>query len=191
MSEPKLHTETPMMADEMIPETAHMEPDMPLDSAAVAEDTAVMAALRERDEWRDKAYRAAADAENVKRRTAQELQDARQFAVSKFASDVLGVGDNLARALTAPEGNEKALRDGIAMTAAQLQTMLGRHGIAPIAVKAGDALNPDLHQAMTEAPTNEFAPGTIVQEIQAGFTINGRLLRPALVVVAKPVDSEQ
>lgn len=177
------------MNDEMMPETGAMEPDMPLDAGAIAEDSAVMTALRERDEWRDKAYRAAADAENVKRRSAQEIQDARQYAVSKFAADVVGVGDNLARALSAPEGNEKAIRDGIMMTAAQLQTMLARHGITAIVVKPGDALNPDLHQAMTEAPTNEFAPGSIVQEIQAGFTINGRLLRPALVVVAKALDS--
>lgn len=169
-------------------EVFEMEADEAPDAFAVPEDAALMAASKERDEWRDKAYRAAADAENVKRRSAQEVTDARQYAVSKFAADVLGVGDNLARALTAPEGNEKALRDGILMVATQLQGMLGRHGIVPIAVKPGDALNADLHQAMTEVPTNEFAPGSIVQEMQAGFTINGRLLRPAMVVVAKAAE---
>jgi len=150
----------------------------PRDAAADAQ------AARERDDWRDKAYRAAAELENYRKRSAAELADARQYAVAKFAADVLGVGDNLARALTAPEGNEKALREGVAMTAAALQTMLGRHGVAVIPVKAGDALNPELHQAMSEVES-DFAPGTIVQELQAGFTLHGRLLRPSLVVVAR------
>jgi molecular chaperone GrpE len=158
------------------------------DAFAVPEDAALQAVARERDEWKDKAYRMAADMENMKRRSAQELTDARQFAVSKFAQDMLGVGDNLARALGAPEGNEKALRDGIAMTASQLQSALGRHGIAIIPVAAGDTLNADLHQAMSEVPTDDVPVGAIVQEIQAGFTINGRLLRPALVVVARAAE---
>lgn len=172
-----------VMAEEMLPETEGLEADQPLDNA-VPENSAEMTALRERDEWRDKAYRATAEMENAKRRAAQDVQDARQYAVSKFAADVLGVADNLARALSAPEGNEKALRDGVAMTAAQFQSTLARHGVAMIPVKAGDALNPDLHQAMSEA-ASDFKPGTIVQELQPGFTISGRLLRPALVVVAK------
>jgi molecular chaperone GrpE len=168
-----------------------MNPDMPEEFVGSSQDEQnlqdeeYLTLAKERDDWRDKAYRAAADAENTKRRVAQEVIDARQYAVTKFAADVVGIGDNLARALTAPEGNEKALRDGIAMTAAQLQTMLSRHGVQLIVVKPGDALNPDLHQAMSEAYSADFAPGSILQEIQAGFTLNGRLLRPALVVVAK------
>lgn len=165
------------------------EQDIAPDAFAVPEDAAMHAVARERDEWRDKAYRAAAEMDNVRKRAAAEMNDARQFAVSKFAQDILGVGDNLARALTAPEGNEKALREGIAMTATQLQSVLSRHGIAIIPVKAGDALNPELHQAMSEVPTNDVPEGAIVQEIQAGFTISGRLLRPSLVVVAKAVEA--
>lgn len=176
----------PQAAEEMADEMVDMEDGMETVSGmSFGNDEQLAAAQKERDDWRDKAYRAAAEAENTKRRAAQELTDARQYAVSKFAADVVGVGDNLARALSAPEGNEKALRDGILMTATQLQSMLGRHGIALIVVKPGDALNPELHQAMSEVPTRDFAPGAIVQEIQAGFTINGRLLRPSLVVVAK------
>ncbi len=168
----------------------------PLDETAIPGDAIPHDNLhtlleKERDEWKDKAFRAAAEAENTKRRAAQEAADARQYAISKFAADVLGVGDNLARALAAPEGNEKALREGILMTATQLQSMLGRHGVQAIAVKPGDTLNPELHQAMTETPTTDHAPGTIVQELQAGFTIGGRLLRPALVVVAKTPEQGQ
>lgn len=148
-------------------------------------DFDVAALVAERDSWRDKAYRAAAEADNAKKRGAADVAEARQYAVTKFALDVIGVGDNLARALTAPAGNEKALRDGVAMTAAQLQTMLARHNIAMIVVKKGDSLNPELHQAMTEIETSEVAPGAIVSEVQAGFTLNGRLLRPSMVVVAR------
>lgn len=173
------------MPEETIDVTEQPVPDV----FAVPDDAALQAALKERDEWRDKAYRATAELENFRKRAAAEMSDARQFAVSKFAADMLGVGDNLARALTAPEGNEKALREGIAMTATQLQGTLSRHGIAIIAVKAGDALNPDLHQAMSEAPSTDVAAGCIVQEIQAGFTLNGRLLRPAMVVVARAFDA--
>lgn len=150
-----------------------------------AVDEAYAAVVRERDDWRDKAYRAAAEAENVRKRAAADVADARQYGLAKFAADVLGVGDNLARALAAPEGNEKALRDGVAMTAAQLQSMLERHGIKMVEAKAGTLLNPEFHQAMSEIESEDVPPGCIVQELQAGFTINGRLLRPSLVVVAK------
>lgn len=153
------------------------------------QDEELLAITKERDDWRDKAYRAAAEADNVKRRSQQEIADARQYAVSKFAADVVTVADNLSRALTAPEGNEKALRDGIGMTAAQLQTMLSRHGVQIIPVQPGDALNPDLHQAVSEAPSADVPPGAVLQEIQPGFTLNGRLLRPAMVVVAKEENS--
>jgi len=169
-------------------EDKDMENILPEDNVGVEVDGALpdVAALEtERDQWRDKAYRAAAEAENVRKRAAADVMEARQYAVAKFAADVLSVGDNIARGLSAPEGNEKALRDGMLMTATQLQTMLARHGIAMIVVKKGDALNPELHQAMSEMETAEVAPGAIVQEIQAGFTLNGRLLRPSMVIVAK------
>lgn len=158
------------------------------DAVAAQPDALLEEAYRDRDRWRDKAYRAAAEAENMKKRAAADVQDARQFGVASFARDMLAVADNLARALSAPEGNEKALRDGVALTAAHLQSQLARHGIAVIAVQAGDPLNPDLHQAMSEVDHAEVKPGHIVQEVQAGFTVNGRLLRPAMVMVAKAAD---
>lgn len=169
-------------------ETAPLEADAAPDAALPQDDTLTLL-QRERDDWKDKAFRAAAEAENVKRRSQQEVTDARQYAVSKFAQDVLGVGDNLARALAAPEGNEKALRDGILMVATQLQSMLGRHGIQQVVVKKGDALNPELHQAMSQIPSTEVPENHILQELQAGFTLNGRLLRPSLVVVATAEES--
>lgn len=159
--------------------------EMVVDEEVAAAPVDVSSLERERDEWRDKAYRAAAEADNVRKRAAADVAEARQYSLTRFALDVLTVGDNLARALAAPEGNEKALRDGVAMTAAQLQSMMAKHGIAPVLVKKGDALNPELHQAMAQIESAEVPVGHVVQEIQVGFTLNGRLLRPAMVAVAK------
>ncbi len=181
MREPHL-TEQDMQGQPV--ETAPLEADAAPDTTAIPQEDALTLLQRERDDWKDKAFRTAAEAENVKRRAQQEVSDARQYAVTKFAQDVLGVGDNLARALSAPEGNEKALRDGILMVATQLQSMLGRHGIQQIVVKAGDPLNPELHQAMSQIPSTDVPENHVLQELQAGFTLNGRLLRPSLVVVA-------
>ena len=182
-------SDQPQPQAQMPDETMDVGQEAAPDVFAVPEDAALQAVTRERDEWRDKAYRATAELENFRKRAAADAADARQFAVSKFAADMLGVGDNLARALTAPEGNEKALREGVAMTASQLQNILSRHGIMIIPVKPGDVLNPELHQAMSEVPSADVAVGCIVQEIQTGFTIHGRLLRPAMVVVAKAVEA--
>lgn len=147
-------------------------------------DAALANLTRERDEWKDKAYRQAADAENVKRRAKAEVDDARKFAVQGFARDILPVADNLMRALQAPEGNEKALRDGITMVAATLEQTLARHGIRKIEVQPGQPLNPDHHQAMTEVDS-EHPAGHVVHEMQPGFTLGERLLRPAMVTVSK------
>ncbi|MBI1308499.1 MAG: nucleotide exchange factor GrpE [Proteobacteria bacterium] len=141
--------------------------------------------IADRDSWKDKAMRAAAEAENVRKRAAADVMEARQYGIAKFALEMVGVGDNLARALGAPEGNEKALRDGVAMTAALLEQILGRFGAVKIVVKKGDVLNPELHQAVGEMESGEVAPGKIVHEAQVGFTLNGRLLRPSMVMVAK------
>lgn len=133
--------------------------------------------------WQDKAYRAAAELENYRKRTQTEVAEARLYAAQSFAKDVLSVADNLARALAAPEG--EGLRKGVELTATQFETILQRHGIAKTVVKAGDALNPELHQAMMDVESTEIAAGHIVSELQAGYTLHGRLLRPALVSVAK------
>lgn len=150
---------------------------------AMAEDTATAALQAELKGWQDKAYRAAAELENYRKRTQAEVAEARLYAAQNFAKDVLSVADNLARALAAPEGD--GLRKGVELTASQFTTILQRHGIAKTEVQPGDALNPDLHQAMTETPNVEIAPGHIVAELQAGYTLHGRLLRPTLVSVAK------
>lgn len=151
------------------------------------------ALLAERDEeiatLKDKLLRAAAETENVRRRLEREKVDAASYAATGFARDILSVADNLARALAAiPEAareNEvvKSVVTGVEMTAKELESVFQRHGVARIEA-IGQKLDPHRHQAMMEIE-HASEPGTIVQELQAGYVMKDRLLRPALVGVAK------
>ena len=133
---------------------------------------------------------AKAETQNVRRRLEKDIADARTYAATGFARDMLSVSDNLTRALEAipPELHDderlKALVTGIEATRRELDQVFGLHGIARIAA-VGLPLDPHQHQAMLEIPHAEHEPGTIVQELQAGYTIKDRLLRPAMVAVAK------
>lgn len=133
-----------------------------------------------------------AETQNVRRRAEKEAQDARAYAVTGFARDILSVSDNLERALTAipaelrADDNFKGLVAGLEATGRELASVFERNGIKRIAAM-GLPLDPNQHQAMLEMPSDE-EPGTIVQEMQPGYTIKDRLLRPALVGVAKKAD---
>ena len=133
---------------------------------------------------------ARADLQNVRRRAEKEVADARAYAATAFSRDILSVADNLSRALSAiPEdlrGDDrmKGLITGIEATGRELESVFARHGITKL-VSVGEPLAPNKHQAMFEVPSNDAAPGTVVQEIQTGYMIRDRLLRPALVGVAK------
>jgi molecular chaperone GrpE len=142
-------------------------------------------APNEADVWKDKAYRAAAELDNYRKRSATDVENAKLYASQNFARDMLTVADNLTRAMQAAEGSEanKAVLEGVQMVAANLEQTLKRHGVQRIVVKPGDALNPDLHQVMNEV-TSDVTPGHIVHELQPGYTLNGRLLRPTFVSVA-------
>jgi molecular chaperone GrpE len=133
---------------------------------------------------------AKAEVQNVRRRMEKDIQDARAYAATGFARDILSVADNLARALdhVPPEMREddklKNFLAGIDATQRELDKVFGLHGITRIAAK-GLPLDPNQHQAMLEIPTDQAEPGTVVQEMQAGYMIKDRLLRPAMVGVAK------
>ena len=145
---------------------------------------------RELEEVRQHVLYAQAETQNVRRRLEQEKQSAAQYAATAFARDMLSVKDNLERALAAiPEdlrGDErmKGLIAGIEATGRELDSAFQRHGIVRVE-SLGKPLDPHLHQAMLEVPSDEAEPGTIVQEMQPGYTIKDRLLRPTLVKVAK------
>ena len=135
---------------------------------------------------------AQADIQNVRRRAEKDAADARAYATTSFARDILSVADNLQRGLAAipaelrEDEQLKGLVTGLEATGRELEKVFARHGITPI-VAMGEKLDPNKHQAMIELPSDE-APGTVVQEMQTGYMINDRLLRPALVGVAKAPD---
>ena len=133
---------------------------------------------------------AKAEVQNVRRRMEKEKDDARQYAATGFARDILSVADNLSRALDhvpaemRDDERFKGFLAGIEATQRELDKVFGLHGISRIAAK-GLPLDPNQHQAMLEIPTDEAEPGTVVQEMQAGYMIKDRLLRPAMVGVAR------
>ena len=133
---------------------------------------------------------AKAEVQNVRRRMEKDVQDARAYAATNFARDVLSVSDNLSRAIEAipadlhDDPRLKALVTGIEATQRELEKVFAQHGIVRIAAM-GLPLDPNQHQAMLEISSAEAEPGTIVQEMQSGWMIKDRLLRPAMVGVAK------
>lgn len=145
---------------------------------------------KELEEVRQHVLYAQAETQNVRRRLEQEKVNAANYAASAFARDMLSVKDNLERALSAIPGDlrederMKGLVTGIEATGRELESVFQRHGISRIEAM-GKKLDPHLHQAMIELPDDKVEPGTIVQEMQAGYQIKDRLLRPALVGVAR------
>src|SRR5262249_42227536 len=129
------------------------------------------------------------DSENTKRRAERDANDARAYAIQRFAQDLLGVADNLSRALAHEPTDTtdpvvKNFMVGVEMTEKELQAAFERNGLKRIAPVRGEKFDPHLHQAMAEAPGEEVLPGHIVQVMQVGYELLGRLVRPAMVVVA-------
>ena len=154
-----------------------------------ADDLAPLdAVIAERDEWKDRALRVAAEMENLKRRAETQQNDARAFAIQRFAKDLLGVADNLERALMAApkdaEGATAGLVTGLELTQKALLQAFDTNGLKRVAPGPGDAFNPHLHQAMMEQPSDTVPGGTVIQTMQSGFELFGRTVRPAMVVVA-------
>ncbi|MCR2833863.1 nucleotide exchange factor GrpE [Parerythrobacter lacustris] len=136
---------------------------------------------------------AKAETQNVRRRAEKDIADARAYAATGFARDILSVADNLARAIDAvpadlrDDDKFKGLVAGIEATQREIDKVFGQHGISRIAAM-GLPLDPNQHQAMMEIPSKDHEPGTVIQEMQAGYMIRDRLLRPAMVAVAKKPD---
>ncbi len=175
-------------------------PETPLDMAANdlaipaegSEAERVARAEAERDEMKDRLLRTLADMENLRRRTEREVADARAYGATSFARDTLNVADNLRRALESvpaearagDDGALKALIEGVELTERDLLKTLERHGVRRLEPQGGK-FDPNLHQAMFEVPDATEPNGTVVQVVQAGYVIGERVLRPALVGVAK------
>ena len=133
---------------------------------------------------RDQVLRANAEMQNVRRRAEQDVEKAHKFALERFASELLAVVDNLERALFAIAEEDITQREGVELTLKTLLAALEKHGVNVINPH-GEAFNPEHHQAITMVEVADAAPNSIVEVMQKGYGINGRLLRPAMVVVAK------
>ena len=177
----KLHDE----AEEIRRETAEEAPE-------VAEHDQLAELQRQLEEANSKALYAAAEAQNVRRRLEGEIQQASAYASAGFARDMLAIKDHLERALAAVTDELRADKvasqflAGIESTLRELDSVFARNGISRIQ-SVGERLDPNRHQAMVEIPSNE-EPGTIIEEMQPGYMLKDRLLRPALVGVAKRPD---
>ena len=159
-------------------------------------ETQVPGPEQEIAELKDKLLRALADVENTRRQKEREVDEARRYAVTKFARDLLDVADNMRRALAVPaesvESNPalKNLLTGVEMTERTLLGAFERNQIKRVEPALGEKLDPNRHQAMFEVPRPDLAPGTIAEVVQAGYLIADRLLRPALVgVAARPAEA--
>jgi molecular chaperone GrpE len=158
-----------------------------------------LAIVREAAELKDRLLRALAEMENLRKRTEREVADARQYGIASFARDILGVADNMQRALASGGDDLRqtgdaptiALLDGVELTERELLKVLEKHGIRNFSPE-GEKFDPHLHQAMYEVPDASVPAGTVVQVIQPGYTIGDRVLRPAMVAVARggPKSSE-
>jgi len=175
----KLHDE----AEEIRRETAEAAPEL-------AEHDRVAELEKQLEEANNKALYAAAETQNVRRRLEAEKQQASAYAATQFARDMLAIKDHLERALAAVSDelrSDKVASNflaGIESTARELESVFNRNGVTRVA-SVGEALDPHRHQAMMEIPTDQAEAGTIVEEMQAGYMLKDRLLRPAMVAVAK------
>jgi len=175
-------TDPTARADEAAPETAAAAPQV--------DPVAVLA--REAADMKDRLLRTLAEMENLRRRTDKEVADARTYGVTNFARDILAVADNMERALkalddeirTKADAGLKALLDGVELTERELIKVMEKHGVRRLE-PAGQKFDPNLHQAMLEVPDPSVPSGTVVQVMQPGYTIGERVLRPALVGIAK------
>jgi molecular chaperone GrpE len=165
---------------------ASWEADSPSVDAEVEALQAEVQALKEQ------VLRYAAEAENTKRRAEREMNDARAYAIQKFGRDLLGVADNLDRAMAAApaDSGDPAVKNyvvGVEMTAKELLSAFEKNGLKKVDPAKGEKFDPHQHQAVMEQPGTDVEPGGVIQVLQAGYELLGRLLRPAMVVVAAKV----
>ena len=200
-------TEAPTVED-LVPgleeELARLDAEAAMDAAEsddVEEDVEptveeiIAAVEEERDSFKDKWTRSLAESENVRRRAERDRKDAATYGGTKLARDLLGVYDNLERALKAADDTMReqaaSFIEGVELTQRELINAFAKHRIEPVVPEPGEKFDPHLHQAMFEAPIPGAEPGTVIECMQSGFVIADRLLRPAMVGVAKAVDAPE
>ncbi|MGL5036599.1 MAG: nucleotide exchange factor GrpE, partial [Aeromonas sp.] len=141
-------------------------------------------------EAREQAIRAAAEMENLRRRTVQDVEKAHKFALEKFASELLPVLDNLERAIELADKDSEALKpmiEGVELTLKSMQSGVAKFGLVALD-PTNQPFDPNAHQAMSMIPSADVAPNTVIAVMQKGYDLNGRVIRPAMVMIAKAVD---
>jgi molecular chaperone GrpE len=138
---------------------------------------------------KEQSLRAMAEAQNIRRRAEQDVEKAHKFGLERFISDLLPVADNLERSIEAASASSdiKAVIEGVELTLKSLQSCLEKQQLTPVN-PVGEPFDPQLHQAMTAIPNADCEPNTVLNVFQKGYTLHGRLLRPAMVVVSKKPD---
>ena len=186
MADPK--EDEPFLDD---PEAISEMPEADFDLDAAAEEDpddaphpGVEAIIAERDDYKDRFMRALADAENIRKRAERDRREAEKYGGSKLARDMMPVYDNLRRALDAAGEAETGVVEGIQLTLKELLNVFEKHGITLVAPEVGDTFDPQMHQAMFEAPLPGTTAGEIIQVAAEGFMLHERLLRPAQVGVS-------
>lgn len=158
------------------------------DTAEISSGEQLAEQLQEQlDKAREDVLRAAAEAQNARRRAEQDVEKARKFALERFVQDLLPVVDNLERALSAVDSDNEAFKpvlEGIELTYKSFQDSLGRHQVVVVDPE-GAPFDPEQHQAMSMVPNPDVEPNTVLEVFQKGYLLNGRLIRPAMVVVSK------
>lgn len=167
------------------PETGGAEEDNGAEQDATASPEEVLDAAEARaDENWERYVRAAAELENVRKRAARDVENAHKFALERFGKELLGVRDTLEMGLAAADGASiESLIEGKEATLKLLTTILQQFGIEEVD-PAGEPFDPELHEAISMQPSDSVEPGSVVTVVQKGYTLNGRLLRPAMVIVA-------
>jgi molecular chaperone GrpE len=179
--------------DQDKPELEGSEPQEPLEPQQQQDDeldsdARIELLEQQAAEARDQALRAVADAQNSRRRAEKDIESAHKYALEKFAGELLAVVDNLDRAMAAADTTNEALKpllEGVELTHKQLVDVLKKFNVMQIDPQ-GEPFDPQLHQAMTMVESPDAEPNTVIDVMQKGYQLNGRLLRPAMVVVSKP-----
>ncbi|SHH73126.1 nucleotide exchange factor GrpE [Ferrimonas marina] len=176
----------PEQVDAEVETEAGQEVD-PRDQRIAELEAELNAAKAEIAGQKDSVVRAAAEVENIRRRTAQDLEKARKFALEKFANELLPILDNLERALEVPNREEelvKPILEGVELTQKSFIASVAKFGVE-VVDPTGQPFNPELHQAISMVPSPDHPANTVMTVMQKGYTLNGRLLRPAMVMVSQ------
>jgi molecular chaperone GrpE len=179
-----MNTERPEEVVEEAPEDAQTEVSEPEGvEADVDPDAALAEAQAKADENWERYLRALAEVENVRKRAGRDVENAHKFALERFAKELLGVKDTLEMGLAVEGASVESLLEGSNATLKMLASTLERFGIVEVD-PAGEPFDPEFHEAISMQPAKDAEPGSVVAVVQKGYTLNGRLLRPAMVIVA-------